>query len=68
MWISAIVGMATKFFTCTLSIMYRAKDNEGNIQGGTMYMIMEGLGKKWKPLAMLFALAGFIRSSSKFSS
>lgn len=58
MWISAIVGMATKFFTCTLSIMYRGKDTEGNIQGGTMYMIMEGLGKKWKPLAVLFAVAG----------
>ena len=58
MWVSAFVGMATKFFTCTLSIMYRGKDSEGNIQGGTMYMIMEGLGKKWKPLAVLFALAG----------
>ncbi|MEP1152648.1 MAG: alanine/glycine:cation symporter family protein [Balneola sp.] len=58
MWVSAIVGMATKFFTCTLSIMYRAKDSEGNLQGGTMYMIMEGLGKRWKPLAALFAIAG----------
>lgn len=58
MWVSAIVGMATKFFTCTLSIMYRGIDSEGNIQGGTMYMIMEGLGKKWKPLAALFAIAG----------
>lgn len=58
MWISAFVGMATKFFTCTLSIMYRGKDSEGNIQGGTMYMITEGLGKKWKPLAILFAVAG----------
>ena len=58
MWISAIVGMATKFFTCTLSIMYRGKDSNGDIQGGTMYMIVEGLGKKWKPLAVLFAIAG----------
>ena len=58
MWISAIVGLATKFFTCTLSIMYRGKDTNGDIQGGTMYMIMEGLGKKWKPLAVLFAVAG----------
>ncbi len=45
MWISAIVGMATKFLTCTLSIMYRGKDTNGDIQGGTMYMIVEGLGK-----------------------
>lgn len=58
MWISAFIGIATKFFTCTLSIMYRGKDTEGNIQGGTMYMIREGLGKKWKPLAGLFAVAG----------
>ena len=58
MWMSAIVGMATKFFTCTLSIMYRGKDTEGKIQGGPMYVIQEGLGKKWKPLAYLFAFAG----------
>lgn len=58
MWVSAVVGMATKFFTCTLSIMYRGKDTNGDIQGGTMYMIVEGLGKKWKPLAVLFAVAG----------
>lgn len=58
MWVSAFLGISTKFFTCTLSIMYRGKDSEGDIQGGTMYMIMEGLGKKWKPLAMLFAVAG----------
>jgi len=58
MWMSALVGIATKFFTCTLSIMYRGKDSNGDIQGGTMYMITEGLGKKWKPLAILFAVAG----------
>ncbi len=58
MWISAFIGVATKFFTCTLSIMYRGKDSEGNIQGGTMYIITEGLGKKWKPLAVLFSIAG----------
>ncbi len=58
MWVSAFLGISTKFFTCTLSIMYRGKDSEGHIQGGTMYMITEGLGKKWKPLAMLFAVAG----------
>lgn len=58
MWVSAFIGIATKFFTCTLSIMYRGEDSEGKIQGGTMYMIREGLGKKWKPLAGLFAVAG----------
>lgn len=58
MWISAFVGMATKFFTCTLAILYRGRDSEGKLQGGPMYVITEGLGKKWKPLAMLFCVAG----------
>ncbi|MFN1835606.1 alanine/glycine:cation symporter family protein [Balneola sp. MJW-20] len=58
MWMSALVGMATKFFTCSLSIMYRGKDSSGKIQGGPMYVIREGLGSKWMPLAYLFAVAG----------
>lgn len=60
MWVSAFVGMATKFFTCTLAIMYRGKDSNGEIQGGPMYVIEEGLGKKWKPLAVVFSVAGVI--------
>ncbi|MEX0684816.1 MAG: alanine/glycine:cation symporter family protein [Balneolales bacterium] len=60
MWISAFVGMATKFFTCTLSIMYRGKDSMGRIQGGPMYYITEGLGPKWKPLASFFSLCGLL--------
>ena len=60
MWISALVGIATKFFTCSLAIMYRGKDSLGATQGGPMYVIVEGLGKKWKPLAVLFCLAGMI--------
>ncbi|WP_431733767.1 alanine/glycine:cation symporter family protein [Chondrinema litorale] len=58
MWISAFFGIATKFFTCTLSIMYRGKDSDGAVQGGPMYVIMEGLGTKWKPLAVVFSIAG----------
>ena len=58
MWVSAMLGVATKFFTCTLAILYRGKDSRGHLQGGPMYVIMEGLGKRWKPLAMLFALGG----------
>lgn len=54
MWISAIIGMATKFFTSSLAIMYRGKDSKGNTQGGPMYFITEGLGKRWKPLAVFF--------------
>lgn len=66
MWVSAFVGMATKFFTCTLSVMYRGKDEEGNTKGGPMYVIMEGLGKRWKPLALFFATAGLIGTLPAF--
>lgn len=58
MWVSAFVGMATKFFTCTLAVMYRGRDSLGNLQGGPMYVITEGLGKNWRPLAIFFAVAG----------
>jgi alanine or glycine:cation symporter, AGCS family len=61
-----VVGMATKFFTCTLSILYRGKDTSGKIQGGPMYFIVEGLGKKWKPLAGFFAFAGLIGCTPMF--
>ena len=60
MWMSALVGVATKFFTCSLAIMYRGRDSQGHYQGGPMYVIMEGLGKKWKPLAVFFCVAGLI--------
>jgi len=60
LWVSAIVGMSTKFFTSTLAIMFRGKDSNGDVQGGPMYFIVEGLGKKWKPLAVFFSLAGLI--------
>jgi AGCS family alanine or glycine:cation symporter len=60
MWVSAIVGMATKFFTGTLSIMYRGNDTAGELQGGPMYVIREALGPRWRPLAVLFAVAGLI--------
>lgn len=60
MWISAIVGMSTKFFTSTLAIMYRGKDSAGEIQGGPMYFIVEGLGKSWKPMAIAFSVFGLV--------
>ena len=60
MWISAFVGMSTKFFTCTLSIMFRGKDDRGDVQGGPMYVIETALGKKFKGLAILFSSAGLI--------
>lgn len=60
MWISAIVGMSTKFFTSTLAIMYRGKDSNGDLQGGPMYFIQEGLGKNWKFLAIMFSVFGML--------
>lgn len=66
MWITALVGMATKFFSCTLSILYRGKDTSGKIQGGPMYYIVEGLGKKWKPLALFFSFAGLFGCAPMF--
>ncbi len=60
MWVSAIVGMATKFFEGTLTIMYKGRDSAGELQGGPMYMITEGLGKKWKPFAVFFSIFGLI--------
>nr|WP_321234212.1 alanine/glycine:cation symporter family protein [uncultured Psychroserpens sp.] len=60
MWITAIVGMSTKFFTSTLAIMYRGKDSNGELQGGPMYFIREGLGKNWKFLAVMFSLFGML--------
>lgn len=67
MWMSAIIGMSTKFFTCTLAVMYRGKDSNGDIQGGPMYYIMEGLGKSWKPLAVFFSICGLIGALPVFN-
>jgi AGCS family alanine or glycine:cation symporter len=67
MWVSAIIGMATKFFTNSLAVMYRGKDTDGNIQGGPMYFIMEGLGKKWKALAVMFSVAGLVGALPVFN-
>lgn len=60
MWIAAIVGMATKFFSCTLSCMYRRRDEDGTPQGGPMYYIELGLGPKFRPLAIFFSVCGLI--------
>ena len=55
MWISAIFGQATKYSEVTLSIKYREKNDKGDWVGGPMYYITNGLGKKWKWLAVVFA-------------
>ncbi|MCO1335734.1 alanine:cation symporter family protein [Microbulbifer sp. OS29] len=58
MWVTALVGVATKFYTATLAVMFRGRDATGELQGGPMYVIREGLGKRWMPMAVLFAVAG----------
>lgn len=58
MWVTAIIGVTTKFYTASLAVMYRGRDSSGVLRGGPMYVISEGLGKRWYPLAILFAVAG----------
>ncbi|WP_242206389.1 alanine/glycine:cation symporter family protein [Aestuariivivens insulae] len=67
MWVSAIIGMSTKFFTSALAIMYRGKDSAGDLQGGPMYFIVEGLGKVWKPLAVMFSICGMVGALPVFN-
>lgn len=67
MWISGLIGMATKFYTCTLAVLYREKDKSGSVSCGPMYVITNGLGGKWRPLAILFALAGLIGTLPMFT-
>ena len=66
MWLTAIVGIATKFFTGTAAVMYRGYDSQGALQGGPMYVIREGLGKRWIPLAIFFAFAGLCGTQPVF--
>lgn len=60
MWVTAVVGMATKFFTCSLAVMYRGRDSNGELQGGPMYVIREGLPPRMRWLAYMFAIVGSI--------
>ena len=60
MWMAAFFGMATKYAECLLAVKYRTVDANGNISGGPMYYIENGLGKKYKPLAVMFAVFGVL--------
>ncbi len=57
-WVTALIGMCIKFYSCSLSIMFRSTDSAGNLQGGPMYYITKGLGEKARPLAIFFAVCG----------
>lgn len=60
MWMTALVGMATKYAEAVLAVRYREVDSRGRYQGGPMYYIKNGLGEKWKWLAFLFAAFGTV--------
>ena len=66
MWATALVGIATKFFTCSLGIMYRGRDSLGQLQGGPQYIIREALPRPFYPLAILFSAAGLIGTLPMF--
>ncbi|WP_339629659.1 alanine/glycine:cation symporter family protein [uncultured Maribacter sp.] len=57
-WMTALIGMCIKFYSCSLAIMYRGTDSDGKMQGGPMYYITKGLGEKARPLATFFAVCG----------
>ena len=58
MWLAALLGTATKYAECMLSIKYRDVANDGHVLGGPFLVIEKGMGKKWKWLAVLFAIFG----------
>lgn len=60
MWMAAFVGMATKYAEGVLAIKYRVTDENGQMSGGPMYYIVNGLGPKFKPLAIFFAISGIL--------
>lgn len=62
MWISALLGMCTKYAEITLAVHYRERNEKGEWVGGPMYYISKGMGKSWKWLASLFALFAVLAS------
>lgn len=58
MWVSALLGMVTKYSEVTLAVHYRQKNKHGDWVGGPMYYIENGLGKKWKILGIIFSIFG----------
>ena len=60
MWISALLGMCTKFAEVTLAVHFREKNTNGDLVGGPMYYIKNGLGEKWIWLSYLFAAFGVL--------
>ncbi|HAR41835.1 MAG TPA: sodium:alanine symporter family protein [Bdellovibrionales bacterium] len=62
MWVTGLVGMATKYAEAVLAVKYRQVDANGNMSGGPMYYIEHGMGPKWKWLAIAFAFFATLAS------
>ena len=60
MWFGAFLGMVTKFAEATLSVRYRIRDCSGDYVGGPMYMVQQGMGRKWQPLAGMYCFFGVV--------
>lgn len=60
MWVSALLGMCTKFSEVILAVHFRERNEHGDLVGGPMYYIKNGLGKKWKWLAITFSVFGIL--------
>ena len=60
MWVSALLGMCTKFSEVTLAVHFREKNQHGDWVGGPMYYIKNGLGPKWRWLAVVFSVLGIL--------
>lgn len=60
MWVCAVLGMATKFAEATLAVRYRIQDANGEFVGGPMYMVRQGMGRRWQPLAGIYCFFGVV--------
>ena len=60
MWVSAFLGMITKYAEAALAVRYRTRNGANELVGGPMYMIRDGLGEKWKWLAAIYSFFGVI--------
>ncbi|MCE2613095.1 amino acid carrier protein [Flavobacteriaceae bacterium D16] len=59
-WMTALIGMCIKFYSCSLAIMFRVEDQDGKLQGGPMYYLTKGMGRAGKPLAVFFSICGLV--------
>ncbi|WP_455540174.1 alanine/glycine:cation symporter family protein [Terrisporobacter sp.] len=60
MWLAAFFGMATKYSEGLLAIKFRIEDENNQVSGGPMYYIVNGMGEKYRPLAVFFAVSGIL--------